>query len=222
MKMQSIIAEKREILGKKVKNLRKQGFLPAVLYGKGKKTEPISIKEADFLKLWKSAGESSIITLELGKDKKNVLIQDVTFDPIRDNPIHADFYQVDMEKEIKVSVPLEFVGESEAVRLGGILVKIMHALNIEALPKDLPHAISVDISQLKEVNSSLSVRDIKIPAGVKKLDGLDETIVKIEPPRSEEEIKAESEAPSLENIEIVGKKEKEAEALAKAEAEKAE
>ncbi len=210
--MQSIVALHRDILGKKVRTLRHKGFLPAVLYGKGKKTEPISVKEIDFIKLWKSAGESSIVTLELGKEKKNVLIQDVVLDPLKNNPIHADFYLVDMEKEIKVAVSLEFIGESDAVRRGGILVKVMHELTIESLPKDLPHSISIDISVLKEMNDSIAVKDVVVPASVKKLDGSDEIIIKVEPPRSEEEIKTESEAPSLESIEVVGKKEK-AEAL---------
>ena len=214
--MQSIVAEKREIMGKKVKNLRKQGVLPAVVYGKGMDTEAISVKEGDFMKLWRSAGESTVVTLELGKTKKNVLIQDVEFHPIKNIPTHIDFLAVDMNKSIRVAVPLEFAGESDAVKSGGILVKVMHSLNIEALPKDLPHAIAVDISLLKNIDDSIAVRQVAVPAGVTVLDVPEEVVVLVSPPRAEEEVKEER---TLDSIEVVGKKEKEAEAAAEAAAE---
>ena len=223
--MQSITAEKRDILGKKTKNLRKKGILPAVLYGKGQNSESISVKENDFLKLWKSAGESTVVTLEVGSDKKNVLIHDVAVDPLKDTPTHVDFYIVDMNKPITIDVVLEFVGESDAVKAGGILVKVLHEVKIEALPKDLPHSLSVDISSLKEMTDTVTVKDIKLPHGVKMLDNLDETIVLVEPPRSEEELKAAEEAaPSLETIEELSKKPKaegEEEAAASTETKKA-
>lgn len=208
--MQSIIAEKRDILGKKVRSLRKQGFLPAVVYGGGKQAEPVSIKEADFSKLWKSAGESTIVELVLDGQKKNVLIHDVAIDPLRDKPVHADFYTVDAHKKIRVDVPLEFIGESEAVKAGGILVKVLHSLKIEALPKDLPHSISVDTSTLKAVGDSVLISDLKMPAGVFFLGSKSETVAVVETPRAEEELKAPEAAaePSLESIEVVSKKPK--------------
>ena len=207
--MQSITAEKRDILGKKTKTLRQKGVLPAVVYGKGKSAENISVKESDFLKLWKSAGESTVVTLEVGSEKKNVLIHDVAVDPLKDTPTHVDFYIVDMNKLITIDVALEFTGESDAVKAGGILVKVLHTVKIEALPKDLPHSLPVDISLLKEMNNTITVRDIQLPHGVKMLDGLDETIVLIEVPRSEEDLKAAEaaeEAPALDKIEVLSKK----------------
>jgi large subunit ribosomal protein L25 len=210
--MQSIIAEKRDLLGKKASNLRKLGLLPAVLYGKQQKSEAISVKEADFLKLWKSAGESSVIEVKVGDEKYNALVQDVAIDPLKNHPLHADFYVVDMNKPIKVDVRLEFIGESEAVRLGGILVKVAHELKVEALPKDLPREIQVNISLLKNIGDSLTVKDINLPKGVEVLDLPEGTVVLVEAPRSEEELKSEEdgegEAPSLENIEKVGEKER--------------
>ena len=205
--MESIAALKRDILGKKTRNLRKRGFLPAVVYGGGKSAQPITIKESEFLKLWKSAGESTIIELDIGKEKKNVLIHEVDIDPIKDNPIHVDFYTVDMAKKIHVDVALEFIGESDAVKAGGILVKVLHAIKVEALPNDLPHSISVDISQLKIAGDSIIVDAVKIPKGVKILDNPEETVAMVEALRAEEEVKVE-EAPSLESIEVVGKKPK--------------
>ena len=207
--MQSIVAEKRDILGKKVKTLRSKGFLPAVVYGGGKNAEPIAVKEADFMKLWKSAGESTVVELSVGENRKNVLIHDVDIDPIKDKPIHVDFYTVDMTKKLQVDVTLEFIGESEAVKGGGILVKILHSIKIEAMPKDLPHSLLVDLSLLNAIGDSITVKNIKVPAGVKILDNPDETVAVAEAPRVEEEAKTEAEAPpSLESIEVVSKKPK--------------
>ncbi len=181
--------------------------MPAVVYGGGKSAQPITVKESEFLKLWKSAGESTVIELDIGKEKKNVLIHEVDIDPLKDNPIHVDFYAVDMTKKIHVDVALEFIGESDAVKAGGILVKVLHALKVEALPNDLPHLISIDISELKAAGDSITVKDIKMPHGVKVLDNAEETVVMVEAPRVVEEVKVE-EAPSLESIEVVGKKPK--------------
>lgn len=208
--MQSIIAEKRDVLGKKVKSLRKQGFLPAVIYGKGKKSQSIAVKEAEFAKLWKLAGESTLVELLLGDDKENVLIQDVLLDPLKDKPIHADFYIVDMERPIKVDVALEFQGESDAVNSGGVLVKVLHSLKIQALPKNLPHSLVANLSLLKNIGDSISVSQIAVPANVEVLVGIDEKVVIIEAPRTEEEIKGEGVSPqaSLDNIEVVSKKTK--------------
>ena len=207
--MQSIVAEKRDILGKKTNSLRKRGFLPAVIYGKGKPSESIAVKETDFLKLWKAAGESSIVELELDGKKRNVLIQDVAIDPLKDTPIHADFYAVDMTKTVKVEVPLEFIGESDAVKGGGILIKVSHAVEVESLPADLPRSLSVDLSILKNIGDSFAVKDLKVSKGVKMLKNLDEIIALVEAPRAEVELKGEEAvAPSLESIEVLSKKPK--------------
>src|SRR3989338_7090247 len=207
--MQSIVAEKRDILGKKTNSLRKRGFLPAVIYGKGKPSESIAVKEIDFLKLWKAAGESSIVELELDGKKRNVLIQDVAIDPLKDTPIHADFYAVDMTKTVKVEVPLEFIGESDAVKGGGILIKVSHAVEVESLPADLPRSLSVDLSILKNIGDSFAVKDLKVSKGVKMLKNLDEIIALVEAPRAEVELKGEEAvAPSLESIEVLSKKPK--------------
>ncbi|QQG42423.1 MAG: 50S ribosomal protein L25 [Candidatus Giovannonibacteria bacterium] len=208
--MQSITAEKRDILGKKVKILRSKGFLPAVVYSGGKAAEPISVKESDFNRTWRFAGESTVIELVLGGHKRNVLIHDVAIDPLKDTPVHADFYAVDMHKKIRVDVPLEFVGESEAVKAGGVLVKVLHSLKIEALPNDLPHSISVDISAIKTIGNSILISDLKIPAAVSLLDSRSETVAVVEAPRAEEEPKAAETAaePSLESIEVLSKKPK--------------
>lgn len=179
--MEFITAEVRSVAGKAVRSLRNKGLLPAVVYGKGKEAQSITVPYRDFLKLWQSAGESSLVRLKLGTEEKNALIHDVALDPLKNNPIHADFYVVDMTKELEVDVPLEFVGEAEQGKtLGGVLVKVLHQLRIKALPKDLPHSISVSVSTLQNPGDTFSIRDIVLPAGVTILNDPSDTVAMIE------------------------------------------
>ena len=167
--------------------------------------------EKDFVKVWKFAGESSVLELEVDGKKENVLIHDIAFDPLKDNPIHADFLAVEMNKHIKVDVKINFIGESPAVKTGGSLLKVMHELHIEALPKNLPQEIDVDISSLSDMGSSIKVEDIKISGDFKILNNPADIVVLVEVPKTEEELKAEEgETKSIEDIEVV-KKEKKAE-----------
>lgn len=179
--MESITAEARSVAGKAVRTLRQKGLLPAVVYGKGKATEPISVPYAQFIKLWRSAGESSLVHLKLGAEEKNVLIHDVALDPLKNNPIHADFYIVDMTKELEVNVPLEFVDDVDVGKTsGGVLVKVMHELRVKALPKDLPHAITVSVARLQNPKDTIAVRDIVLPPGVVVLNDLSDTVAMLE------------------------------------------
>jgi large subunit ribosomal protein L25 len=213
--METIVAEKRDILGKKVKTLRAKGILPAVVYGKGKQAGNLAVSARNFFKLWKSVGESSIVNLMVNNENKNVLIHKIAFDPIKDQPIHVDFYEVDMNKSVQVDVQVEFIGESDAVKAGGVLVKVLHVLKVEALPKDLPHSIEVNLSVLKKTGDAISIKDIKAPNGVQLLDGPDDTVVLVEEPRKAEE-PVEEDA-SITDIERVGDKEKEEKATQESE-----
>ena len=207
--MQTLTAQKREILGKKVKNLRKDGLMPAVIYGSKKESTPIILKEKDFVKVWKFAGESSVLELEVDGKKENVLIHDIAFDPLKDNPIHADFLAVEMNKPIKVNVKINFFGESPAVKMGGSLLKVLHELQIEALPKNLPQEINIDISSFSDMGSSLKVEDIKISGDFQILNNPTDIVALVEAPKTEEELKAEEgEAKSIEDIEVVKKEKK--------------
>jgi len=213
--MLTIKAEQREITGKKVSNLRKQGKIPAVVYGAGEKSVLLQVIGKDFEKVFREAGESTLVELEIGQDRRNVLIHEIDFDPIKDTPRHVDFLAVRMDKPIRAKVHVVFEGESGAVKnLGGVLVKVTHELEIEALPKDLPHEIRVDIAVLGNLGEKLVAGGLKLPAGVKLVGGKEDVLVLVEAPKSEEELKAEEAAPSLETIEVVSKKkEKEEEAV---------
>ncbi len=187
--MQELKAKTRTELGKSVKNLRKEGLLPAVVYGEGVPSQPIAVPFKEFEKAYKEAGESSLVKLDVDGKPYNVLIHDISHDPIKGQPTHADFYAVRMDKVIRTKVELEFVGESPAVKNeAGILVKVMQELEIEALPQDLPPSIKVDISVLAALETRLLIQDLKLPKGVKPLAEADEIVALIETPRSEAEL----------------------------------
>src|SRR3989344_3251640 len=149
-------AEARTILGGKVRALRSSGYVPAVLYGKGQESTALQVPVKDFNKVLKEAGESTLVYVDIGGKSYPTIIHDVATDPSTDTIIHADFYKVSLTEKIKTSVPVEFIGESPAVKdLSGILVKNVNELEVEALPQNLPHEIAVDISSLKAFNDQI-------------------------------------------------------------------
>lgn len=168
---------------------RKSGYIPAVFYGRKEKSTPVSISYKDFIKVWKSAGESSIITLKVDeKEEKQVLIQDVSRDPVSGVPTHVDFYAIEKDKKLRVNVPIEFSGVAPAVKdLGGILVKVLHELEIESLPKDLPHSISVDVSSLVTLESQILAKDITLPSGVTLISVPSEVVAAVTEAKEEAE-----------------------------------
>jgi large subunit ribosomal protein L25 len=189
--MQNLQVKERQIKGKKVKTLRQAGFLPAVIYGEGIPSQSISVPYKDFEKAYREAGESTLLKIEVDGESHNVLIHGIAYDPLKGNPIHADFYAVRMDRLIRTKVPLEFIGESPAVKKeGGVLVKVMQEIEVEALPQNLPHEIRADISVLDSIELKLFVKDLKLPQGVRIMTGAEEVVVLVEAPRSEEEFAA--------------------------------
>ena len=136
--------------------LRKEGFLPSVVYGKKTTSTPITIVTKEFIKVWKQAGESTVVNLKGDKTNFDVLIHDVSYDPVSDAPIHVDFYVFEKGKKVEVDVPLEFVGVSGAVKdLGGSLVKVLREIKVSADPMHIPHSLEVDISSLVAFDSQI-------------------------------------------------------------------
>src|SRR3989344_2917183 len=155
----------------KLADLRKVGKMPAVFYGKKTASTPISILQKDFIKVWRTAGESGVVTLQDKADSVDTLIHAVDIDPVSDIPRHADFYVFEKGKKIEVSVPLDFVGVSPVVKdLGGSLVKALHELKISADPQHIPHDIKVDISTLIDFDSQILASDIILPEGVQLIE----------------------------------------------------
>lgn len=201
---------------KSSKTLRNSGGMPAVIYGRSEEATAIALNLKDFQKIFKAAGESSVISLKgLGTDK-DVLIKAVEFDAVLGTPIHADFYAIQKGQTVTVSVPLEFDGVSEAVKsMGGILTKVMHELELECEPKDLPHAIHVDISLLVDLDSQIHIKDLKLPASAKISAEPDEVVALISVAQEEpEEPVAPTDLSAIGISEERGKKEDEAESPA--------
>lgn len=195
--------------------LNKAGRIPAVFYGPKEKSTPVSISIADFRKVWRVAGESAVITLKDGSDEHEALIQDYDAHPVTGAPRHVDFYVIEKGKKIQVAVPLVFEGVSPAVKdKGGILVKVLRDLKIEASPKDLPHEVKVDISSLVELDSTIHARDLKLPAGVTLEISPEEIVASIAV--AKEEVEEPVTAPDLSTIEVAkkGKEAKEGEVVA--------
>jgi large subunit ribosomal protein L25 len=203
-----LIKAKKRDTGIKLDALRKEGEIPAVFYGAGKDTTSISVPTVEFKKVWRDAGESSAIKVEMSDGSIDVLIHEVQVDPITSEPIHVDFLAIDMKKKIRVHVPLEFEGISEAVKSGtGNLVKVLHEIEIEALPSDLPHDLIVDISKLKTLDDQIFVSDVKLPSGVTVINEPTEIVVSIvEQVEEKEEAAAPVDLSAIE-VEKKGKKE---------------
>ncbi len=206
--MFEIKAQKRELTDN-LEVLRKDGFIPAVFYGAGEKNTPISINLNEFKKVWRDAGESTAIKISIDGKNLDALIQDVGVNPITVEPIHADFLIVDAKKEVAVSVALEFIGVAPAVKNGlGVLVKVMHEIEVSALPKDLPQLIEVDISSLVDLESVITVNDVKAPTNVKITTKSEEILASIAPLQEEKEDTGPVDLSSIE-VEKRGKKEEE-------------
>lgn len=189
--------------------LRKEGSMPAVLYGKKTQSTSITLVQKDFIKVWKTAGESGVVTLKGPKGSTDVLIHDVAIDPVTDVPQHVDFYVFEKGKKIEVSVPLEFVGVSPAVKdLGGALVKTLHELKISAPAEHLPHNIQVDISSLETFDSQILAGDIKLPTGVTLEENPEEVVASAAAPHEEVEEAAPIDLSAIE-VEKKGKKDEE-------------
>ena len=158
-----LTAQKRTVLGRKVKKLRSEGLIPAHVFGHKVKTEHIQVKIVDFSKVYDAAGETGIVDLAIDGQKKPVLIRNVQVHPVTDQPLHIDFYQVNLAEKVKVNVPLEIIGESPAVeKRSGLLLTPVSEVEVEALPADLPEKIEVDVSKLENVGNEIKIKDLKI------------------------------------------------------------
>lgn len=206
-----LTVQKRES-GKSPHSLRLAGVLPAVVYGRSQESTPISVDAKTFGKVFHKAGESTVITLVGLGEEKQALIHDVEFDAVTGTPIHADFYAIEKGQKVTVSVPFEFDGVAPAVKdLGGILTKVMHEIEIECEPKDLPHAIHVDVSKLATLEDQIKIKNLIFPASAKISVDADEVVAMISVAKEEvEEVAAPVDLSAIEISEERGKKEEEA------------
>jgi large subunit ribosomal protein L25 len=183
-------ADSRQETGKKVKLRRKEGLVPGVVYGHKVEPKSVWVSSLDFSRTYKQAGQNTILELSVDGGKGvNALIHDIQLDPLSGGFSHVDFFQVRMDEEIEASIPLEFVGESAAVKaLGGVLLKNMDEVEVSCLPADLPHAITVDVSALETFDDHVKVGDLKVSSKVKVLGDAETIVASVMQPRTEAEL----------------------------------
>ena len=211
----NLTAKKRELKGKAA-SLRKKGFIPAELYGHGLQNQHLAVSAREFATLFKEAGHSTVVQLEVDSAKHPVVIHDIQKDYLSGEPAHIDFYQVRMDEKMKVKVPIEFTGEAPAVAShAGILNKVMAEIEVEALPADLPHSFTLRLESLAEIGASLHVKDLDIPKGVHVAADPETVIVSVAPPLKEEEPVAAAEVPDVSAVKVETEEKKEERAAAK-------
>lgn len=182
----SLDAQQREILGKKVKNLRKQGLIPATVYGKGVKPVSVQFEERGFLALYRKVGKTALIDLNIpGQSNLSVFVQAVQRHPISRAIIHADLKAVDVNKPVQIEVPITTVGESPLVARGDAMLNhVIATVLVEALPANLPQHIEIDISVLNHPDKSLTVADLPTGGGYKVLNDAEQVVLSLSQTRA--------------------------------------
>lgn len=204
-------AQKRTQFGRAIKAIRKQGLIPAELYGHGVENIHLAVPVREFAKAYNEAGESTMIDLNIAGDVRKVMIHSVVEHPVTSDVVAIDFYQVNLNEEIIVDVPLIFTGEAPGIKeKGGVLVKSLTEVEVEALPADLPHDLTIDISRLVDIGSTIYAKDIVMPKGVKLETNPEVAVISVAEKLSEAEDMAESEAADLSEISAEGEKKEEA------------
>lgn len=197
MQRESLTAVKREITGKKVRHLRKEGILPGNVYGKAMKSLSLQLPLKEFVKVYDKVHETGLVDLTIDKEILPVLIKNVQIHPITYTPLHADFFKVNLKEKVRATVPIIAVGEAKAVtdKLG-VLLQTLSEVEVEALPADLPENIEVNIENLANIDDHINISDIKISKDVEIMAEPSEMIFRIGELVSEEaeELAAEEEA----------------------------
>ena len=188
----------RAVFGKNTEKLRKAGLIPAEVFGRGIKNIHVSVSTKDFSKVFKEAGENTVINLVDEKGAKTpAIISDVSFDHLKNEMLSVDFHHIRLDEKIQAKVPVEFIGEAPAVKKGLVIIKVMNEIEVEALPNEIPHRFEVDISSLENPGQDISVKDLKSATGVKILANPDATIITVAESRKEEVVAPPS-APAAE------------------------
>lgn len=185
--MITLKAEKREVFGKQAKHLREKGLIPAELYGRGVENIHLSVPVKEFAQAYKEAGEHSVVHIEVDGKSHPVLIHGVEESRIKSEVVAVDFHEIRMDEKVKAHIPLEFEGEPPAVKeRGGILIKNMDEIEVEALPTDLPHSIVVDLTGLHEFDESIYVKDLPKNVNFKFVVDEETVVVSVTAPKEEE------------------------------------
>lgn len=203
-------AEARQAVGKQVKQLRRQGYVPAVVYGQNMESSPIQIEQKALQKVLTQAGTHQLIALQIGKKKAQMtLARDIQRDAIKRSYMHVDFYAVNMKEKVTASIPLVIEGVSAAVKdLNGILLQGLNEVEIECLPADLVAAIAVNIESLATFDDIITVADLTVPSTITILSDPESMVAKVEAPRTDEMVEAADMSVSVEPEVLTGTKER--------------
>jgi large subunit ribosomal protein L25 len=177
-----LVAHKRDLLGKKVRFLRREGITPVNLYGHGLESTSLQIETPALKKALAQAGRTSLVHLKVGSAKRPhiAIVRGIQRDPVKGELLHVDFYQVRMDEKLKIAVPLVLMGKAPAVKdLGGILVQEMGSIEVECLPANMPHSIEADISGLVQLDQAVHVKDLHVGDGVTILADPGKVVAKI-------------------------------------------
>ena len=218
----ALAAEKRKVIGKQISQLRREGLLPAVVYGRAFESIPITLDAKEFRQAYGTAGGNQLIELKIKGIKKpeNILVRDVQRHPISRDILHADLYRVSMTERITTEIGITVLGESPAAaRIDALVMTGLNSIQIQCLPGDLPESVEIDISVLKEIDDAIFVRDLNIGEGIDILTDPDEMIVRVSTVRMELPEEEEEEALEVEGEE--GEAAEEGEAPAEASEESA-
>ncbi|MBI2867911.1 MAG: 50S ribosomal protein L25 [Chloroflexi bacterium] len=189
METAELSVKQRKTFRKRVRYLRRQGVIPANIYGAGTPSRALEVDKSAFLKVLTRAGHNTPVklTIEGEGEPETAFIWKVQRHPVTEEILHADFYKLDFTKPVEVNIPLHLVGEAPAVRLGATIIQGLAELHVECLPTAIPRFIEVNVATLTELDQHLSVKDLQVPSGVTVLSRPDLTVVRAAPPRKEEE-----------------------------------
>jgi len=195
----------RSILGKKVKTLRREGITPANIYGHGIPSQAVQVLTPDLTRTIRVAGRNTMLQLHVEGEKKQrpVFMRTVQRNPITDEFLHVDFYQVSLKEKIRIEVPLVIVGEAPAVSdYQGILLQNVNVITMEGLPGDLPPLLEVDVSGLEEIDDAVHLKDLEVSPDVTVLAEPELVVAKVAAPRLIEEVEEEVEEELEEGAEV--------------------
>lgn len=198
--MNTLNVTKRTETGKASRSLLSKGKMPAIVYGPSHEAEAVTLTLTDFTKILRDEGESSVVEIAGLGTNFQALIQEIDRDPVTHQPRHADFYAIKKGAKVTVSIPLSFIGEAGAAKLGGSIVKVMHELEVESDPSKLPHEIEIDLEKLANIGDQIHVKDVALPAGVVAILDGEEVIVLAQV--TQEEVEETTEAPDMDAIEV--------------------
>lgn len=177
--------ERKSFTNSSRRKARKQGQIPAVIYGKKQENKAILVSESELLKILREQGRNVMLNIQLDGENHQALLYELQHDPMKNTIIHADFYVVDMDDEVDIEVPIVLIGEAKGVREGGVLQQTTHEVEVRAKPAHIPSAIEVDVTNL-EIDDTIHVQDIQTDGQFKILDEPETVVATILPPENEE------------------------------------